>query len=43
MFLWEARPHIQTLILVTKKGGQTDMQRLFGVAFVPMTGEAQKR
>jgi protein-L-isoaspartate(D-aspartate) O-methyltransferase len=36
-------PHIQTLVLVTKKGGQTDMQRLFGVAFVPMTGEAQER
>ena len=35
--------HFQTLALVTKKGGQTDVQRLLGVAFVPMTGEAQKR
>jgi len=35
--------YFQTLTLVTKKGGQTDVQHLGGVAFVPMTGEAQKR
>jgi protein-L-isoaspartate(D-aspartate) O-methyltransferase len=35
--------YFQTLTLVTKKGGQTDVQHLSGVAFVPMTGEAQKK
>jgi protein-L-isoaspartate(D-aspartate) O-methyltransferase len=35
--------YFQTLTLVTKKGGQTDVQHLMGVAFVPMTGEAQKK
>jgi protein-L-isoaspartate(D-aspartate) O-methyltransferase len=34
----------QTLTLVTKrKGGELDVQQLDPVAFVPMTGEAQKR
>jgi len=35
--------YFQTLTLITKKGGQTDVQHLMGVAFVPMTGEAQKK
>ena len=35
--------YFQTLTLVTKKAGQTDVQHLMGVAFVPMTGEAQKK
>jgi len=35
--------YFQTLTLVTKKAGQTDVQHLTGVAFVPMTGEAQKK
>lgn len=35
--------YFQTLTLLTKKQGQTDIQHLGGVAFVPMTGEAQKR
>jgi protein-L-isoaspartate(D-aspartate) O-methyltransferase len=35
--------YFQTLTLVTKKAGQTDVQHLSGVAFVPMTGEAQKK
>ena len=35
--------YFQTLTLLTKKQGKTDIQHLSGVAFVPMTGEAQKR
>ena len=35
--------YFQTLTLVAKKAGQTDVQHLTGVAFVPMTGEAQKK
>ena len=35
--------YFQTLTLVTKKAGLTDVQHLTGVAFVPMTGEAQKK
>lgn len=35
--------YFQTLTLVTKKEGQTDVQHLTGVAFVPMTGEVQKK
>jgi protein-L-isoaspartate(D-aspartate) O-methyltransferase len=35
--------YFQTLTLVTKKAGQTDVQHLTGVAFVPMTGEGQKK
>ena len=35
--------YFQTLTLITKKGGQPDVQHLMGVAFVPMTGEAQKK
>ena len=33
----------QTLTLVTKKGGELTVEELGGVAFVPMTGEAQKK
>jgi protein-L-isoaspartate(D-aspartate) O-methyltransferase len=33
----------QTLALLTKKEGKTDLQHILGVAFVPMTGEAQKK
>lgn len=33
----------QTLTLVTKRGEQLDVQQMGAVAFVPMTGEAQKR
>jgi protein-L-isoaspartate(D-aspartate) O-methyltransferase len=35
--------YFQTLTLLTKKDGKTDVQHLLGVSFVPMTGEAQKR
>ncbi len=35
--------YFQTLTLLTKKNGQTDVQHLLGVSFVPMTGEAQKK
>ena len=35
--------YFQTLTLVTKKAGQADVQHLGGVAFAPMTGEAQKK
>jgi protein-L-isoaspartate(D-aspartate) O-methyltransferase len=35
--------YFQTLTLITKKGGQPEVQHLSGVAFVPMTGEAQKK
>jgi protein-L-isoaspartate(D-aspartate) O-methyltransferase len=35
--------YFQTLTLLTKKMGKTDIQHLLGVAFVPMTGEAQKK
>ncbi len=35
--------YFQTLTLVTKKMGKADIQHLTGVAFVPMTGEAQKK
>jgi len=35
--------YFQTLTLLTKKQGKTEIQHLSGVAFVPMTGEAQKR
>ena len=34
--------YYQTLTLLTKKQGKTDLQQFGGVAFVPMTGEAQK-
>ena len=34
--------YYQTLTLLTKKQGKTDIQHFGGVAFVPMTGEAQK-
>ncbi len=33
----------QTLTLATKKEGKVNIQHLTGVAFVPMTGEAQKK
>jgi len=33
----------QTLTLVTKKGGELTVEELGAVAFVPMTGEAQKK
>lgn len=35
--------YFQTLTLLTKKMGKSDIQHLLGVAFVPMTGEAQKK
>ncbi len=35
--------YFQTLTLLTKKMGKADIQHLTGVAFVPMTGEAQKK
>jgi protein-L-isoaspartate(D-aspartate) O-methyltransferase len=35
--------YFQTLTLLTKKMGKTDIQHLLGVAFVPMTGEAQNK
>ena len=35
--------YFQTLTLLEKKQGKTDIQHITGVAFVPMTGEAQKR
>ena len=35
--------YFQTLTLLTKKNGKTDVQHLLSVSFVPMTGEAQKR
>jgi len=35
--------YFQTLTLLTKKMGKTDIQHLTGVAFVPMTGEVQKK
>jgi protein-L-isoaspartate(D-aspartate) O-methyltransferase len=35
--------YFQTLTLLTKKMGKPDIQHLLGVAFVPMTGEAQKK
>jgi len=35
--------YFQTLTLLTKKNGQTDVQHLLVVSFVPMTGEAQQR
>lgn len=34
--------YYQTLTLVTKKGGETFVEQMGGVAFVPMTGEARK-
>jgi len=34
--------YFQTLTLLTKKQGKTNIQHFGGVAFVPMTGEAQK-
>ena len=33
----------QTLTLISKRGDRLDVEQLGGVAFVPMTGEAQKR
>jgi protein-L-isoaspartate(D-aspartate) O-methyltransferase len=36
------KAYYQTLTLLTKKQGKTDIQQFGGVAFVPMTGEAQK-
>jgi protein-L-isoaspartate(D-aspartate) O-methyltransferase len=35
--------YFQTLTLLTKKNGKTEIQHLLGVAFVPLTGEAQKK
>jgi len=35
--------YFQTLTLLTKEGGKSNIQHLLGVAFVPMIGEAQKR
>ena len=35
--------YFQTLTLLTKREGKPDIQHLLGVAFVPMTGEAQKK
>ncbi len=35
--------YFQTLTLLTKKNGKTNVQHLLSVSFVPMTGEAQKR
>lgn len=35
--------YFQTLTLLTKKNGQTEIQHLLGVAFVPLTGGAQKK
>jgi protein-L-isoaspartate(D-aspartate) O-methyltransferase len=35
--------YFQTLTLLTKKGGKTEVQHFIGVAFVPMTGEVQKK
>ncbi len=35
--------YFQTLTLVTKRGGQLDVEQLCPVSFVPMTGEMQKR
>jgi len=35
--------YFQTLTLLAKKQGKTDIQHLISVSFVPMTGEAQKR
>ena len=34
--------YYQTLMLATKKGGELEVEQMGGVAFVPMTGEAQK-
>ena len=34
--------YFQTLTMVTKRKGDLDVEQLGGVAFVPMTGEAQK-
>lgn len=34
--------YFQTLTLLTKEKGKTEIQHLMGVSFVPMTGEAQK-
>jgi protein-L-isoaspartate(D-aspartate) O-methyltransferase len=34
--------YYQTLTLVTKKGGELDVQQMGGVAFVPMIGEVRK-
>lgn len=35
--------YYQTLTLATKKGGELEVEQMGGVAFVPMTGEAQKK
>ncbi|HYB20602.1 MAG TPA: protein-L-isoaspartate(D-aspartate) O-methyltransferase [Thermodesulfobacteriota bacterium] len=35
--------YFQTLTLLTKKEGKTQVQHLMGVVFVPMTGEVQKK
>ncbi len=35
--------YFQTLTLLTKKNGQIETQNLLGVAFVPLTGGAQKK
>ncbi len=37
------KTYYQTLTLLTKKQGKTEIQEFGGVAFVPMTGEAQKK
>ena len=35
--------YFQTLTLLTRKNGKTEIQHLLGVAFVPLIGEAQKK
>ena len=35
--------YFQTLTLLTKKNGKTEIQHLLGVSFVPLTGGAQKK
>ena len=35
--------NFQTLTLVTKRKGELDVQQLGSVAFVPMTGESEKK
>jgi len=35
--------YFQTLTLLMKKMGKTDIQHLLGVSFVPMAGEAQRK
>jgi protein-L-isoaspartate(D-aspartate) O-methyltransferase len=35
--------YFQTLTLLTRKNGKTEIQHLLGVAFVPLIGESQKK